>query len=209
MNALARHLAAGLDVRCGQLAFSVHPGRVALDDGTCVDADAVVVAVPVPQALSLLMAGDVATPEALWHLAYDPTLALLVVLDGPGAVPEPGGVQEADEVFSFVADNHRKGVSPLPALTLHARPAWSRERYDDDPDAVHRDLLAAAGRWIGDAGVVESQLKKWRFATPTTTWTEPCLVLDTPSPIVLAGDAFAGPKMEGAALSGLAAAAAL
>jgi hypothetical protein len=63
---------------------------------------------------------------------------------------------------------------------------------------------------LGDAIIVESQLKRWRFATPQAIWPEPCWsALDAAAPLVLAGDAFAGPKVEGAALSGLAAAAAL
>jgi predicted NAD/FAD-dependent oxidoreductase len=53
--------------------------------------------------------------------------------------------------------------------------------------------------------MIESHVKKWRYATPRRTfsspyWTHPQL------PLVLAGDAFDGPRIEGAALSGLAAA---
>ena len=44
MNALAKHLATGLDVRCPALVFAVRPGDgcwdVGLDDGTSVPADA-------------------------------------------------------------------------------------------------------------------------------------------------------------------------
>ena len=53
--------------------------------------------------------------------------------------------------------------------------------------------------------MVEHELKKWRFATPRTISDEPCRLLDGGS-IVLAGDAFAGPRIEGAHNSGLAAA---
>jgi hypothetical protein len=64
-------------------------------------------------------------------------------------------------------------------------------------------LLERAKPWIGDATVITSQIKKWRFATPLTIWPERYWSNDM---IVLAGDAFGGPKIEGAALSGLAAA---
>ena len=56
---------------------------------------------------------------------------------------------------------------------------------------------------------VEHQVKRWRFATPRTIWPEPCWVASGTDPLALAGDAFAGPRVEGAVLSGLAAADAL
>ena len=68
---------------------------------------------------------------------------------------------------------------------------------------MHQLLLKRAEPWVGDAFVVTSQIKKWRFATPLTIWPERFWTKDM---VVLAGDAFGGPKIEGAALSGLAAA---
>ncbi len=56
--------------------------------------------------------------------------------------------------------------------------------------------------------MTEVQLKKWRFAGPVTPWPEPCWI-DAERGVVLAGDAFAGPKFEGAFNSGRAAAAAV
>ena len=100
----------------------------------------------------------------------------------------------------------------MPAVTFHARPDWSLDRWDRAAGRGRtRSCSSEARPWLGDARVVESQLKRWRFATPQTIWPEPLLVArrTAPAPLVLAGDAFAGPRVEGAALSGLAAAAAL
>lgn len=210
MGALAEHLAIGLDVRCDELVFAVfeRPAgwTVRLDDGSELAADAVVVTCPLPQALSVSITADTEWPTDLQY-DYQPTLALLVVLDGPSAVPPPGGVQDADDTFSFVADNAAKGISRVPALTLHASATWSAARFGDDAEAVRADLLAAASPWIGDTHVVASQLKKWRFAAPTKVWPERFVVLGVrPGPLVLAGDAYGGPRVEGAYLSGLAAA---
>jgi renalase len=214
MNALAKSLAAGLDVRGNSLVFAVRPRtsggwEVGIDDGTSHAVGAVIVTCPLPQAASVLIASEVDLPADLRTTDYDRTLALLAVLDGSSAVPPPGGVQDADEVFSFVADNRAKGVSDLPALTLHARADWSLAHWDADVDATHARLRQAAAPWLGDATIVESQLKRWRFATPQRLWPEPCWRAPGPAPLVLAGDAFAGPRVEGAALSGLAAAEAL
>ena len=48
-------------------------------------------------------------------------------------------------------------------------------------------------------------MKKWRFATPRTISPDPCWTSADGS-IIVAGDAFAGPRIEGAHNSGLAAA---
>ncbi|MEX0847589.1 MAG: NAD(P)-binding protein [Ilumatobacteraceae bacterium] len=214
MNSIAKHLALGLDVRCPSLVFSIHridgPQRwqVRLDDATTTDVDALIVTCPLPQTFSLLMSAEVTMPEALWRTQYDTTLSLLAVLDRAGAVRPPGGIQ-TDPNFTFIGDNVAKGLSTVPALTLHAAPAWSDAHWDDDPTIAHDLLVELAHPYLGDATIVESQLKRWRFATPRTIWPDPCWSPDGDSSIVVAGDAFAGPRMEGAALSGLAAAAAL
>lgn len=215
MTSLAKELATGLDVRCSTMVFSIRPGddcwHVVIDDGTIVPADAIVLTSPVPQSWALLMESGVEVSAALTKVEYERTIGLLAVLDGPSAVPAPGGVQldphDSTATFAFIADNAQKGISQVPALTLHATVPFSHTRWDDPTDDVRDDLLAAAAPWIGGASVVEAQVKKWRFATPVEPWPDPCCAL--PGGIVLAGDAFAGPKVEGAFTSGLAAAAAV
>jgi len=173
------------------------------------------VTTPVPQALDLFAAGGLAPTPAggidaeahrlLATVAYDPCFALMLVLDGPGHVPPPGGIQFASGPITWIADNMQKGISPRPALTIHASGAFSRERFDAPPDDVARELRTLAAPWIGDATVVEQSLQRWRFATPTTILDAPLVAATTAPPIVCCGDAFAGPKVEGAASSGMAA----
>lgn len=216
MTQLAKHVASGLDVRCDTLAFAVRRGAqgsgaawsVGLDDGSSLDADEVVITCPLAQSFSLLVTADVDVPEQLWRTEYDRTLALLAVLDGPSAVADPGGLQGVDG-FTFVADNQRKGISALPALTMHADPAWSEAHWDLPADDARALLLAAARPFMRGTTVLHAQLKRWRFATPRAIWPQPCWLPGDGSALALAGDAFDGPRVEGAALSGLAAATAL
>lgn len=213
MNSLAKDLADGLDCRTGQLVFACRPTEsgwdVVVDDGTVHEADALVLTCPVPQSWSLLVQAELDIPESLFRQQYHRTIGLLSVLDGPSAVPEPGAVQldpaDPDQPFGFIADNAAKGISAEPALTFHATQPWSLEHWDDPTDALETQLLELARPWIGDAAVVESQVKKWRFAGPVEPWPEPCWV-DDERRVVLAGDLFAGPKVEGAYNSGRAAA---
>ena len=181
MSSLAKHVAAGLDVRCGSLVFRIEQTasgwEIGLDDASTTAVDAVVVTCPLPQTASLLFGTGVRLPDVLARGEYERTLALLAVLDGASAVPEPGGVQGAaigDPAVSFVADNQRKGVSEVPAVTLHANAAWSAAHWDDEPDAVSAALVELARPWLGSARIVERQVKRWRFATPLAIWPDRC-----------------------------------
>jgi renalase len=182
---------------------------------TAVSAAAAIVTAPVPQALDLFAAGgldDVARAGELARLRgvdYDPCFALLLVLDRPSLVPPPGAIQFAAGPVAWIADNLQKGVSPLPALTVHAAGDFSRRHFDDPADDVAARLLDLARPWIdGDPAtvVLERSLHRWKFALPTTILPEPAVAVSTAPPVVCAGDAFAGPRVEGAFSSGHAAA---
>ena len=164
-------------------------------------ADVVLLTAPVPQSEALV--GEyVSVPE----LRYTPTLSLLVVLAGSPSIPAPGGLQlPGDPLWSWMADNVAKGVSSVPVVTLHTRADVASTRWNEDDRALTADLLRAAEPWLGGAPVVEVALHRWRYATPENPYPQPCW-MSPDGAVVLAGDAFGGPKVEGAFRSGLAAA---
>ena len=213
MTSIAKHLAIGLDVRLSTLVFSLTRGEadwvITTDDGVAHHADRVIFTAPIPQSFSLMFGGGIEMPTELRNTDYDRTLGLLVTLDSNNHnVSSPGGMQFPDDVFSFIGDNSAKGISDAPALTFHANPDWSLANFDLTNREIHDALLEAATPWLGTAQVTSSEMKKWRFAIPKKLWPEACWVDETGT-LVIAGDAFAGPRVEGAALSGLAAARAL
>ncbi|MEI6198475.1 MAG: FAD-dependent oxidoreductase [Actinomycetota bacterium] len=217
MTSIAKHLAIGLDVRTSTLVFSLTRGEtesnsnwvVTTDDGVAHHADCVILTAPIPQSFSLMFGGGIEMPTELRNTDYDRTLGLLVTLDSNDHnVVSPGGMQFPDDVFSFISDNTAKGISAVPALTFHANPEWSLANFDKTNREIHDDLLEAATSWLGTAQVTSSEMKKWRFAIPKKLWPDTCWVDDSGT-LAIAGDAFAGPRVEGAALSGLAAARAL
>lgn len=179
-------------------------------DETLLSAQHVIVTAPVPQALALFDASDIApspaVAEALRAITYHRVLGLLVTLDGPPEIPAPGAVQASnDATFTFISDNMVKGVSQTPAVTFHANHALSAARWDDPQDEVLDDFLAHAQPWLGQAQVLEAELKKWRYAGPVTPHPDRCVtVTSNPGTIVIGGDAFGGPKVEGAFNSGVA-----
>jgi predicted NAD/FAD-dependent oxidoreductase len=143
----------------------------------------------------------------LRQIEYNPCLALLVQLDGPSRVPPPGGLQFSEGPISWIADNQLKGISPRAVtLTIHASPSYSRDRYGAGEEEVSKDLLRAASEWIGDSKVVLARLHRWRYSHPAAVYPERSLMAHDDPPLVFAGDAFGGPRIEGAALSGMAAA---
>ena len=219
MNAIAKHLASTIDVRCDTRLHSIagDEGRlsVSTEDGRRWESDVVIATPPVPQSLALCENGWLPIPEdaenSLRALTYAPCLALLVSVDGASDVPPPGGLQldaSDDPTFSFVGDNQAKGISEVGALTFHTNDQVSVGLYDEDDSDTRAYLLAQAQRFLGSAAVVQVELKKWRYARPIVG--HPHRLLATvPIPatnLVFAGDAFGDSKVEGAALSGLAAA---
>lgn len=213
MTAIAKAAAAGVDVRTSTMVEAValegDAWRVVLVDGRALTADAVVLTSPVPQSLALLDAGGViltaADRDALERIEYDPCLAALVPLEGPSGIAAPGGQRGDGAPIAWMADNQSKGVSPVPAVTIHASGELSRQRWDAPADAVVADLVAAAGL---DSAPVEgaAQLMRWRYAQPTVLHDARCLRAGAVAPLVFAGDAFGEARVEGAALSGVAAA---
>ncbi|MFM7033941.1 MAG: NAD(P)/FAD-dependent oxidoreductase [Planctomycetia bacterium] len=227
MTDLPKHLASGLDPERCSLRTGVKAARVgivdgsviiALDDGTTLQGRAAILTSPVPQSLDLLEAGgcpiDSDARQTLSAIEYDPCFALMLVLSVPSRVPPPGAIQfEADGPangpIAWIADNYQKGISPVPSLTVHATGAYSRTHFDASHDEVADMLLAAAAEWIDgpvETSVIEWSLHRWKFAQPRSIVPAPLVAVSTTPPIVCCGDAFGGPKVEGAASSGLAAA---
>lgn len=215
MTSIPKHVASGLDVRTGERAVRVDDAddgwEVTCESGLRVEGRALVLAMPVPQALDLASSGSYRLLDGarsqLEAVSYDPCLALMVLLDGQTHVPGPGGMQIKDEPLDWIGDNRRKGISEVPAMTVHAGPRWSRERFDDDEMEITRQLISFAGDRLGTElapAIVATSLARWRYSWVTNPHPEPFFAASEDPPLLFCGDAFGQPKVEGAALSGLA-----
>jgi predicted NAD/FAD-dependent oxidoreductase len=213
MTGLARYLAQGLEIvqekQVEALRVSEGGWKVEMTGGESWAAKAVILTAPVPQSLVLLAKGGVVLPEAwrsrLEAIEYERCLAVMAVLDGPSNLPEPGGFAPTEGPIAWMADNQKKGVSVEAAVTIHATPAFSLEHWDKDRDEAARVLLEAAVPWLG-VGVKTVQVHGWKFSKPVQVEAEACAVVHQAPMLVLAGDSFCGSRVEGAALSGWAAA---
>lgn len=219
MNALAKYLAQQVMAAGGKILTNQRVSRIERINGSwqtideeqqLLRADALILTPPVPQSLALLDAGKVtlatADRTALENVAYAPCLCGLFWLEGAVAFPPPGALQRPGTDISWIADNQAKGISPEATLiTVHAGPDYSQSHYDA-PDA---ELLATFQASLqpflsGRVKTHDAQLKRWRYALPTTLHPERFLQATALPPLFFGGDAFGHPRVEGAALSGLA-----
>ncbi|MGM0617366.1 MAG: NAD(P)/FAD-dependent oxidoreductase [Actinomycetota bacterium] len=233
MRRIVEHLTTDLDVRLGTIVTAVtpHRGRWRIDLAArpvgsssrpspppttgqhTLDADAVLLTSPLPQARDLLAAGGARlTAEVADRLSaatYDPCLTALAIPAGPTELPARGAVRLADGPLAWISDHQRSGASATPAITVHADADYSRDRFTAPQETIARELMTAARGLLGtDAEVVH--LHRWRFAAPTAVLgDEPMIDHVGGAPIALAGDALEGGRVEGAAVSGLRSAATL
>ncbi len=225
MNSLAQHLAAALShqgvpvVTGAQVVAAAPDGEgwsVRDDSGRVWRSHSLVLTAPVPQSLAVLAAGGVTLEShqqrALQAVTYAPCLCALFWVDDTVWLPAPGAVQRPQADIAWIADNQRKGISPYaPVFTLHASPAWSAAHFDDPDEALLAAFCAALSEWTssGKFQSREVQIKRWRYALPTTVHGERWLAAAGLPPLYFGGDAFGSPRIEGAVLSGLAIADAL
>ena len=170
-------------------------------------ADLLVMTPPVPQSIALLDSSDIAltsdTRSSLEQISYHSCIAVLALLEKPSNIPIPGGIALENDLI-WLADNHQKGISPHGyGVTLHATPKFSDANWDNDDEKIAQKLFKAASPWLDS--VIKYQVHRWRYSLPKTFYPQPCLAVPQ-LPLILAGDAFVAPKIEGAVLSGIAAA---
>ncbi len=214
MTGIAKNLAAGLDVRLQHQITALKResgGWIAeTKDGVSLAARAVIQSAPVPQALTMFDAGgwspDSELRQRLEAITYERCLVAMALLKQSSKVPPPGGVSVQDGgPIAWLGDNHQKGISKYPAVTIHATPEYSVANWDRDRLEVAAELIAAAAPWIG-CETQELQAHGWKFSRPQQIDDCGCLVVNQSPLMIMAGDAFSVPRVEGAALSGWAAA---
>ena len=227
MNKLVKFMARDLPVQqviCGRRVVRLEDIGSALrafdQDGGFIDARYVVLTAPVPQSLdiardALLAASCDDVVASLSSIHYEPCLAVLGTFETEYLPNFNIPVQCATGPLAFVSDNGLKGVcSSAGALTIHLSHDLSRTYFDQSDADVFTATLKALDevfpgykfRPLGNLSV-----QRWRYATPKTVFNSAFLEVsigkksDRRSPkLFFAGEAFGGPKIEGAFLSGLA-----
>ena len=213
MTAIGKQLAEGLNPVRGRrvtgLASNGGNWTVADDAGATYEGRWVVLTAPVPQALDLIDRNGVELPASdraqLNCIDYEKCIAVMGALSGPSGLPEPGLLRlDKAEPLALVADNQRKRVSPVPAVTLHSGPRFAESHFDV-PDQEKIAVLLKAAEPFLRSPAAQTQAHRWGFAKPLQVHPQDHYCCPRIR-IALAGDGFGGGRVEGAALSGLAAA---
>lgn len=209
-RAIAKYLAQNLEVHTSTRVINIQwqsdRWEAQTDKGQIFTAKQLLLTPPVPQSLALLENLNLTLPEKLIQVAYHPCIAVLALLEGETQIPSPGGIWLDGNPITWLNCNYQKGISPNAyGVTLQASSSYSQINWEKDDSTIITDLLNSASSWL-DSPLVTAQIHRWRYSQADIVYGEPYLALTQPGPLILAGDAFLSSNVEGAVLSGLAAA---
>lgn len=210
MAALGRHLAQGLDLRQErvlELRGSAGEWCAQGAEGDVVGPfDRVLLTAPAPQSAALLPPGSPIRAAAEQREML-PCWAALLAFDAPLGVPFDGAHCD-DDVLAWVArESSKPGRGTTERWVLHSTAEWAAPRMGEERSLVVRCLTERFLQLseLERATPVYEDSMFWRFASPASLESQPPLH-DEEGGIVVAGDTLHGGRVEGAFLSGAAAA---
>ena len=216
MNSWIKTLAAGLDiqtsVRVSRLVKAANNWTLQFEgDAPAQIFDAVVCALPAPQAHALLAPTGFADIPAIQSTKMDACFALMLGFNTAQPIPWDT-LRSADGPASWIAVNSAKPGRPNTNTTVmvHSGPKWSNTNVDRDKAELQAEMTAAASALMGiDASRADYvTLHRWLYAAVSEGAGQACLA-DKPQSLVVCGDWCLGGRVEGAWLSGKAAAEAI
>jgi renalase len=199
LRSLAEDLAAELDVTLEHTVTGVGPGPVV--DGEA--ADAVVLAMPGPQALRVLGDGLSELRAVADGQRWSPVLAAVLTYPERTWRDFHAAFVNAAPVLEKVFDDGDRRSDRAPVLVAHSTAAFARQHLDDPAGAA--DQMAAAVSELLGLPEARAYVHRWTYAAPEPG-EGPFAEQDG---VYLAGDAFGRPRAQTAWLSGRAVARAI
>jgi hypothetical protein len=195
------------EAKVAVLAVSDGQWQASLEDGRTVRARGLLLTPPPAQSADLLSETIPAAAEAVSRHVSLPCLAVAACF--PRRETTWHGIQAPEDgILAWIGHDTGKRPELHPGCTilmLHAAPGFSAEHASAPDDIVIAALLRRASEmtssdWTSPDGTF---IQRWRYALPApgqTPWTP--VALETPAPLVVAGDWCAGGRIEGAWLAG-------
>ena len=216
-NRIGRSLEVHLSERASKVSFKNKRWKVkTLPHGEkkekTYEADWLILTAPVPQSMDLLDASgielDYDDEEELRKITYAGCITLMVQLNGPSGLPNPGAMDLNHEILRWLGDNHMKGVSPTPgSVTLQSSQKFAEAYWERSDEEISAAMMGAAKPFL-KSDLVSSTVHRWRYSDPLRTFREKHpfrkpYFLDDSLHLGMAGDGFNGPRIEAAGLSGM------
>jgi renalase len=210
MNAVGKHLAQELEVHLEQrvvaLRHNENRWQVLTEDGKCWTSDFLVATAPLPQSIALLESTNLGIRtsdlQELKLVRYHRGLTLIARLEGTSGLPQPGFARPGIEPLMCVTDNRMKGISAdCTIITAHATHHYADSHYDS-PDSTRVPPMLDALNALLHTPVSEWECHRWGYAFPIQS-SNNLFFHQKDLNLFLAGDGFGGPRVEGAALSGI------
>ena len=212
MSALARHMAEGLDVRCGvqvrEITREASAWSIQDRHGDSLGTfDGVLLTAPAPQAQSLLAEPSPRLAARAVEAPMKPCWAAGLVLDEPLNLAFDAGFPSSGPLGWVARLGARPQRPQTPEIwTLHATDAWSEANIEWSEDAVGEYLTQAFAELTRRRPSVSDRfVHRWRFARSRRALAEPAGYLEHDQ-LLCAGDWVVDGRVEGAWRSGRAAA---
>jgi len=207
MNAIAKSLAAGLDIRLNtrvtKICETANGWQIA-DRETETPFDHLVIAVPQPQVVDLI-GKDHPLAAEIAHVTMSPCWTLMAAF--PEHLRAPFSSRRApDSCLAWVALNSSKPERPdKNSWVVQASADWSARNLERDPDDVARELLL---RLCGDlrfepTSALHVAAHRWRYAKVETPYGKP-FCRNASGTLYLGGDWCLDARAEAAWTSGVA-----
>jgi predicted NAD/FAD-dependent oxidoreductase len=212
MSAVCGQLAKELDVAYGFRVVHIERRdggwRLVTTDGERTGPfDTVVLSAPAPQTAALLTTAAPGLAARAASVEMAPCWAVMACYPAELNLGFDGAFVE-DSPLGWIARNSAKPGRPSgDHWVLHASPEWSHDHLELDQEIAAQWMAEAFAQTLGRDLPPPTSLTahRWRFALPVNPLSEPCL-FDADLSLAACGDWAGGPRVEGAFLSGWAAA---
>jgi len=225
MTAIAKYLAQGLDIRFSCRVCAIAPTREQTwqityhtpeETDNNLTAAAVVMAIPAPQALTLLEPLEKEFPsnllESLQAVEFNPCLSVMAgysSLQHPPLTSSSINCLPDDNLAWIGLDSSKRSNLTSPIYVLHSTAQFA-QHYLEAPNLQEAgQRLLAHGAQLLVPGLKSPdwfQVHRWRYAFVRTPAEQDCLATTTPLPLVSCGDWCGNTLIESAMKSGFAAA---
>ncbi len=222
MNAIAKHLAHGINVQVQTRVAKVSPaGRSSVQLGAQAielfdesgnslgQFDRLIVSAPAEQTVELLEEfPDLG--QSISKIKMNPCWATMVAFDKHKPITDQwAGAFLHDSFLSWASRNNTKPgrKQDVEHFVIHANPDWTAQHWEYDSAKVAETMLAEFFRVTGvpPQPHIHLQSHRWKYAIPIAPIEARCFT-DESSVVVACGDWASGSRVEGAFLSGMAAA---